>query len=222
MQIKQRGQYEMLLRVRDFITAHQHLFAESPTAQKLFASVTAAINELTAADLVKMSSSLSARADRKQKARASLEELLVKVGRLTRLLRAAGLNVPAFQVPKSRSVQTLLTAARKFAQDAAPFDADLAGHRLGSAVINETVAELEAAVSDRGMQRVDHIQARARIRERLASALVDVRRLDLIIDRELAGNQPVRESWKHLRHVLETRVAGSTAAATEEPAQPAA
>ena len=220
MHIKQRGQYEMLLRVRDFITAHQHLFAESPTAQKLFASVTAAINELTAADLVKMSSSLSARADRKQKARTSLEELLVKVSQLTRLLRAAGLNVPAFQVPKSRSVQTLLTAARKFAKDAAPFDAELAGHGLGSAAITENAAALESAVSDRGMQRVDHIQARARIRERLASALVDVRRLDLIIDRELAGNQPVRESWQQLRHVL-TRVAGSTAAAAEEPAQPA-
>ena len=222
MHIKQRGQYEMLLRVRDFIAAQQHLFAQSPTAQKLFASVNATINELTAADLVKMSSSLSARADRKQKARTALAELLLKVSQLTRLLRAGGLNVPAFQMPHSRSVQTLLTAARKFAQDAAPFDGELAGHRLGSTAINETATELEAAVSDRGMQRSDHIQARARIRELLASALVDVRRLDLIIDRELAGNQPVRESWKHLRHVLETRVAGSTAAATEEPAQPAA
>jgi hypothetical protein len=221
MRIKQRGQYEMLLRVRDFITAHQHLLAQSPTAQKLFASVNTAINDLTAADLVKMSASLSARADRKRKALTSLLDLLAKVSQLTRLLRAGGLNVPAFQVPRSRSAQTLLTAARKFAQDAAPFDAELAGHRLGSAVINETVAELEAAVSDRGMQRSDHIQARGRIRERLASALVDVRRLDLIIDRELAGNEPVRESWNQLRHVLGTRAAGSTATVAE-PAQPSA
>ena len=121
------------------------------------------------------------------------------------------MSVPVAMLMPQRLVDHI-----KFAQDAAPFDADLAGHRLGCAVINETVAELEAAVSDRGMQRSDHIQARARIRERLASALVDVRRLDLIIDRELAGNQPVRESWQQLRHVL-TRVAGRTAAA-EQPA----
>ncbi len=212
MTAKERRQYEMLLRLRDFRSSHQDLFTRSPLAQEAFESVNAAINELTATDLVKMSASASARADRKQKARQVLIEVLTKVSLLTRVLRARNQNIPALALPVSRSDQSLLTAARQFARDGAAFEAELAGHGLAPKLITDSAIALEMATSDRGMKQADHTAARARIRELLAAAFLDVRRLDLIIDSELAGNNPVREVWRQIRQVLATRGARGSGA----------
>jgi hypothetical protein len=221
MNAKQRRQYEMLLRLRDFRNAHQELFAQSPVAQEAFESVNAAITELTATDLVKMSASASARADRQKRARTTLIDVLTKVSQLVRVLQARGQSMPVFQLPASRSDQTLLSTARQFAHDGAPFEAEFAAHGVAPKLIADTATAFETAVSDRGTKRADAIAARARIRELLAAAFLDVRRLDLILDSALAGNTAIREVWKQIRHVLEARGArsGST---TDNAAQPPA
>ena len=79
MNATERRQYEMLLRLRDFSNTHSDLFASSPVAQEAFAAVNTAIDELTATDLLKLSASVQARADRKAIARRALTELLMKV-----------------------------------------------------------------------------------------------------------------------------------------------
>jgi len=205
MNAKERRQYEMLLRLRDFRNAHQELFAQSPVAQEAFGSLDSAINELTVTDLLKMSASASARTDRKKRTRQTLIEVLTKVSQLVRVLRARGKNMPAFVLPASRNDQTLLSTARQFAHDGAAFEAEFANHGVAPKLIADTAAAFEAAVSDRGMKRADAVGARARIGELLTDAFLDVRRLDLIVDSELAGNNPLREVWRQARRVEAVR-----------------
>ena len=201
----ERRQYEMLLRIRDFANTNSHVFASSPIAQEAFASVSAAVDELTATDLLKMSASASARADRKAVARKALAELLVKASQLARVLRARGQTLPSFALPASKSDQACLTAGRQFARDAAAFETDFKGHGIGSKLIADTAARFEAAVRDRGMKRADHMAARTRIHDLLTAALLDVRRLDLIVDNELAGDNVIRAVWKQARRVEDPR-----------------
>ena len=207
MNASDRRQYEMLLRLRDFSNTNSDLFASSTVAQEAFRSLGAAIDELTATDLLKVSASVSARADRKAMARKTLIEVLVKVSTLARVLRAQGQQIPAFAMPASKSDQTLLTVGRQFSRDAAPFDAEFSSHGVGPKVIAETTSAFEAATRDRGMKRADHTAAQSRIRDLLAAAMLDVRRLDLIVDNELAGdgNAPLRAVWKQVRRVESVR-----------------
>lgn len=222
MNAKQRRQYEMFLRLRRFGNDHQELFSESPVALQAFESLNAAINELTATDLMKMSASASARADRQKRTRATLIEVLTKVSQLARVLQARGQTMPVFQLPASRSDQQLLSTARQFAHDGAPFEAEFAAHGVGTKLIADTAAAFETAVSNRGTKRTDAMAARGRIRELLAAAFLDVRQLDLIVNSALAGHTAIRDVWTQIRHVLEARGARSGAAAdtTAEPPAP--
>jgi len=128
------------------------------------------------------------RETRKAAARKALGELLMNVSQLGKVLRARGRTTAPFEVPASRSDQSLLTAARQFARDAALIDEDFTSHGLAPAHIAGVAASFEEAVRDRGVSRSEHTAARTRIRELLSSAFLDVRRLDVIISAERAGN----------------------------------
>ena len=219
MNATDRRQYEMLLRLRDFSSTHRDLFAGSAVAQEAFASLTSAIDELTATDLLKVSASVSARADRKAAARKTLIEVLVKVSTLGRVLRARGQELPAFAMPASKSDQSLLTTGRQFARDAAPFDPEFSSRGIGPKVIADATDAFDAATRDRGMKRADHTAAQTRIRDLLAAAMLDVRNLDLIVDNELADHNAVRAVWKQARRVESTRASrGAATAGSESPA----
>ena len=201
MNRKHRRQYEMLLRVRDFARAHSQAFSESGAGRDTFAAVNAAVDELAATDQVKLEASFSARADRLAVARKGLTDLLLKVGQLARVLRAGGRTVPPFELPVSKSDQSLLTAARQFARDAAGLEAEFTRHGMGSAVISSVATAFETAMSDRGMKRADHVAASTRIHDLLTAALRDVRRLDLIVDNELASDNVISARWQQARRV---------------------
>ena len=79
-----------------------------------------------------------------------------------------------------------------FARDVEPLDGEFEGHGLSSKAIAAATAALEAATRDRGMNRADHVAAITKIADLLAAAMLDVRRLDLIVNNELAGNKPVK------------------------------
>ena len=214
----ERRQFEMLGRVRTYGTTHHTLFASSPVAQQTFAAVGAAIEDLAATDMKKMSASASARAGRKAAARGELIDLLQKINQLARNLRAEGRPMPPFDLPASRSALALLTAGRQFAVDAAPFEAEFSGHGMGPAHMAATTAAFEAAVNDQGMSRTEHVAAKARIHDLLTAAIRGVRRLDLIIDNDLGHDNVVQASWKQLRRLEDPR--GSRGSA--EPETPAA
>jgi hypothetical protein len=218
MNAYQRRQYEMLLRVRDFGNTNRELFSSSTVAQEAFASIGTAIDELTTTDLLKLSASVSARADRKAIARKALVDLLLKISQIVRVLEANGQTMPALELPASRSDQMLLTAARQFAQDAAPFEAVLIAHGVEPKVIPEVAARFEAATRDRGMKRADHTAAAAKIRDLVAAAILKVRRLDLIVDSELVADKGLRAAWEQARRIENPRAARRGTAGVEVPA----
>jgi hypothetical protein len=205
----------MLLRLRDFSNTNRDLFASSTAAQAAFASLSTAIDELTATDLRKVSASVSARADQKGVSRKTLIDVLTKASALARVMKAQGQPIPVFAMPASKSDQSLLTSGRQFARDAAAFDAEFSDHGVGPATIAEATASFEAAARDRGVNRADHTAAQSRIRDLLVAAMLDVRRLDLIVDKHLAGdeNGPLRNVWKQMRRIESAR--GRRAVETE-------
>lgn len=205
MTANERRQFEMLVRVRNFGNTNRPLFTASPAALETLAAVSAAIDDLTATDMRKMSASASARADHKRAARRTLIDLLQKVSQLARNLRAEGRTLPAFDLPASRSELALLTAGRQFAVDAAPFEAEFGGHGMAPRHIAATTTALETAVNDQGTSRTDHVAAKARIHDLLTAAVRGVRRLDLIVDNDLGHDNVVQAQWTQLRRLEDPR-----------------
>ena len=217
MRIRQRRQYEMLLRVRDFGQTHGHVFRATGMAPELFRSIDAAVDELAATAVAKASAAVSSRADEKRRARQDLAGLLVKASQLARVLRARGRTVPAFMLPASKCDLEVLTVARHFARDAAAFEADFSGHGMSATMIAGAAAAFARAISERGAGRADHTAALVRIKELLAGALLDVRRLDLIVANELARDTVVTAVWKQARRVGAVRTARADATSVSEP-----
>jgi len=202
MKDRERRKYEMLLRIRDFGNMNREVLAGLPPAgPTAFESVNAAVNALTATDVMKLSARMAARADRKANARNALIKLLVRTSQLARVLRARGYVLPVFEIPRSSSDQGWLTRARQFARDAEPFDAEFDGHGVGPKTIATVADAFEKATRDREMKRADHIEARMRIRHLLRSALLDVRRLDLMVQRQFARDTVIRTVWTQVRRV---------------------
>jgi hypothetical protein len=219
----ERRKYEMLVRVRNFGETNRALFESSPVAQQTFLVVGAAIDDLGAADMRKMAASASARADRRETARKALRELLQNVAQLARTLRAEGRTLPAFDLPRSKSAVTLLTAGRQFAVDVKPFDADFAGHGMGAAQIASTTSAFEQAMNTQGTSRGEHVAARAHIRGSVAAAIRSVRRLDLIVANDLRDNHVIQAliqaQWKQLRRLEDPRTSrGDSGGDIESPA----
>lgn len=96
MHDRQRRQFEMLVRVRQFGDANARLFAALPVARQTFAEVRAATESLLATNMKKMSASTAARADRRTDARDALIATLRRVLRLVKNLRAEGRDIRGF------------------------------------------------------------------------------------------------------------------------------
>jgi len=205
MKDTERRQYDMLMRVRDFGNAHRGIFAGLPAARDAFQAVDAAVNELAAADLLKVSARAAARADRKKVARRRLIRLLVRVSQLARLLRARGRALPPFAMPRSSTDEGFLTLARQFARDAASLDVEFSGHGLGAHVIRRAAGAFESSVRDCVMNQANVIAARTRIHDLVRSARLEVRRLDLIVGSGLAPDNAIRAVWQQARRVERRR-----------------
>ena len=206
MKHKERRQYEMLLRIRDFGHAYGDAFARSPAAREAFAAVGTAANDLAAADLLKLSARVEGRADRKAAARKALITRLVRVCQLARVLRAREHALPAFTMPRSSTDQGWVTLARQFVRFAAAFEPEFSRHGVDLAGVERAIAAFETTTRDRAMKQADHTEARTRIHDLIASALLDARRLDLIVDHVLAGDSATRAVWKQVRHVERSRM----------------
>jgi hypothetical protein len=199
MNDRQRRQFEMLVRVREFGESNAPLFAALPVAQQTFAAVSAATASLLAINMKKMSASTAARADRRTDARDALLTLLQQVVRLAKNLRAEGRAIGGISPPVSRSDVSLIIAGRHCAECAAAAEPEFSGHGLSPAHILAVTEAFELAVQQQDRSRSAHIAAKAEMRELIASALRAVRRLDLIVETTFAHD--VAAQWAQARHV---------------------
>jgi hypothetical protein len=200
----ERRQFEMLVRVRSFGQAHAALFA-TPVAQETLAAVSKAIDDLTVADMGKVSAAAAARANRRAVARRALMDLLRNMNRLARNLSAEGTDVPRLAPMASRSDQALLTMGRLYAEESVAFEAMFSGHGMSPARIAAVTAAFEAAIREQSNSRSNHVASAARIHGLLGAAIRGARRLDLIIDNHLDHENELGAEWKQLRRIEPAR-----------------
>lgn len=224
MNVIERRQYDMLVRVRAFGDGYGHLFPASSVAPRNFAAVAAAVAELDAQELAHMAASVSARARRKTLARDALLARLQAICQTARVLAAdaPGLDLQ-FQLPNPATDQMLLTAGRKFARDAEPLSSRFVAHGMPAtcvADLNALVDSFDGALRDRGLGREARRAARAHTKAALSSGLAAVRSLDAIVTNHLRDDAVTRTVWKRDRQIVYRERAKRTDAAPA-PAAPA-
>lgn len=213
--------YEMLVRVTGFADAHGHLVPESSLARQAFTVVSTAVRQLDLDRLREIAASVTAGAHRKEVAREALGDRLVRISQTARVLaeETPGLE-QRFEVPATKTDQALLTAARRFHEEAAPYDAQFISHGTPATFLADLAGladAFEAALRERGMSRDEQVAARARIKSSLAAAMSAVRKLDVIVANHLAADPVTQAVWKRDRRV----VYPSRAANVPETAAPA-
>jgi hypothetical protein len=123
--------YGMLGRVRDFGQAHRDLFPESSVGGQAFATVAAAVAELSEHAVAKLS---SAREGIRAKTEAR-HGLIDRLEAIARTARAIAVDRPgfddSFRLPRQHSDEALVTIARVFIQDAEATKDQFVAHGLG-------------------------------------------------------------------------------------------
>ena len=122
--------YAMLARVRDFGQAHRDLFPESSVGGQAFATVAAAVAELSEHAVAKMSSAREGIRAMKD-ARHWLVDRLEAIARTARAIAAdrPGFD-DSFRLPRQYSNAALATIARVFIQDAEATKDQFVAHGL--------------------------------------------------------------------------------------------
>src|SRR5688572_12532925 len=121
MKDRQLRQYQMLLRLRDFGTAHANRFAEGTLAADAFGSIGNAVTQLNTYAVDRLGVKRQS-AKARNAARAALVNMMDAISRTARGLQEQEPGFPnSFLMPEQRSAQALLTAARLFARDVEPF-----------------------------------------------------------------------------------------------------
>ena len=198
---------EMLVRVRDFGAAHRDLFPASTLGGKMFAAVGSAVAALSQQAASQMSGRGTARGGSSSKAvaRAALREHLQAISRTA---RALALDNPGlddkFRVPQTSGHQALLSAARAFADDAAPLSKAFIAHDMPTTFLtqlNADLQEFEQAIRKHAVGKDTHIAARAGIETAMEAGLTAVQRLDAIVANRLRDDPTTVAVWDSVRHV---------------------
>ena len=228
MNIIERRQYEMLVRVRDFGDNHGQLFPGSSVAREGFTAVAAAIQELDTQDLRHLAASASALLAQKTRTRDALHARLQAIGQTARVLAedAPGLD-EQFPMPAGLSDQSLLTTGRKFARDVEPFTSQFIAHGMPVtfvADLNALVDGFDRAVRDRGLGRETRHAARASTKAAFSSGLAAVRRLNAVVINHLCDDEVTTTVWEQARRGVypeRSRRTGATPAPAAAGAAPA-
>jgi hypothetical protein len=225
MNAKERRQYDMLVRVRDFGDGYGHLFPPSSVARQNFATVAAAVKELDAQELSHMAASVSARADRKIKAREALLARLQAISQTARVLAGEAPELDQeLRVPSPITDQMVLTAGRKFARDAGRFSSLFLAHGMPETFVADLealVESFERALRDRGLGREARRAARASTNQALSAGLAAVRSLDAIVTNHLRDDAVTSTVWERDRRVVyPPRPKGANAAPDPAPELP--
>ena len=206
--------YAMLARVRDFGQAHRDLFPESSVGGQAFATVAAAVAELSEHAVAKMS---SAREGIRAKTEAR-HGLIDRLEAIARTAHAIAVDRPgfddSFKLPRQHSDEALVTIARVFIQDAEATKGQFVAHGLADtflAELQKLLEKFEQAARDREAGRSARIAAHAGIERALLAGLAAVRKLDVIVANQLQHDSTVLAVWEGERRLDSTRRPKATA-----------
>lgn len=201
---QERLQYEMLLRVRDFGTAHRQQFPDETMGGKAFRAVSDALPRIQAHATTKV---LTAEEGTKAKAaaRETMVAQMMAIARTARLMakRAPGSDA-VFHVPDQGPDTALLTAARAFireGQKAIDRFVLLGLPKTFVANLQEATDAFEQAVHGRRVGRSGLAAAQAGIKTALAEAMDAVHTLDVVVSNTLENDPVTLAVWKRDRRV---------------------
>jgi hypothetical protein len=196
--------YAMLARVRDFGQAHRDLFPESSVGGQAFATVAAAVAELSDHAVAKMS---SAREGIRAKTEAR-HGLIERLEAIVRTARAIAVDRPgfddSFRLPRQHSDEALVTIARVFVQDAEATKDQFVAHGLADtflAELQKLLEKFEQAARDREAGRSARIAAHAGIERALLAGLAAVRKLDVVVANQLQHDLAALAVWEGERRL---------------------
>ncbi len=196
--------YAMLARVRDFGQAHRDLFPDSSVGGQAFATVAAAVTELSEHAVTKLSSAREGVRAMKD-ARHRLIDRLEAIARTARAIAAdrPGFD-DSFRLPRQYSNEALVTIARVFIQDAEATKDQFIAHGLADTFVAELqklLGTFEQAARDREAGRSTRIAAHAGIEKALLAGLTAVRKLDVIVANQLQHDSAALAVWEGERRL---------------------
>lgn len=199
--------YEMFLRVREFGSTNATQFPATSLGGELLARLNATIKELDTHSSDQSSGKRTAQegAGSKAATRAELREDMERIGRTARsmAMTTPGLE-DKFRAPRSVSDQTLLAAARSFATDAQPLQAEFIRRGLQADFLDDLEADItafETAINHKIQGTEKHVSAAAAIDDAIESGVNTVRELDPIMRNMFADDAAKLAAWLSASHV---------------------
>jgi hypothetical protein len=170
-----------------------------------FAAVAAALDQLSGHAVSKMSTEGEVR-DSRGAARAALGKRLIDISRAAAVIadEAPGFDKPFYLSKKRQPDQALVTAGRLFIQHAEAGKSRFVELGMAESCVTELTSLVDAfeqAIQGREAGRDGQTAARAGITSALASGLAAVRRLDVIVGIQFAGDPVVMAVWERDRKV---------------------
>ena len=196
--------YEMLVRVRDFGTAHADLFPKPSVAHDAFTTVAETVEQLTAHTVSKLSTAQGTA--NKAKARAALLDLALKVAQTGRVIAGHTPDTEEkFALSTEPTDQELLMRARVIAGAAEPMK-DLFIARLLPKTflvdLGAAIEAFEAAIRQRRAGKDQRKAASTHIEQALAAGDDAARALDAMVRNRLGDDAATMEAWWQNRRVM--------------------
>jgi hypothetical protein len=206
MQDTEIRRLEMFTRVRDFGASNSVAFQSSVAAKDRFATINSIVNELSAHAMKKDASDNASK--RGSTARAILrDELREDMMAISRTARVMKINEAQFEdkfrMPPRTTDQALLTAARNFAAETAPFSSDFTGYDLSADFLeefNNTIKLFEKAIVDQNLGVENRVIASAAIDDTIERGMETVRELDAIVRNRFKNDSTILAAWARAKH----------------------
>jgi hypothetical protein len=193
--------YEMFLRVRQHGTDEAASLASNAFVTSLFGNLSQVITELETNTGAQSSGLTTARQSTRSKAVAR-DELERSLKAISRTARSISQSVPGmeqkFRFSRDLKDQDLLTAARMFASDALPLEAEFVKRGLPADFLddlNEDITAFEETLTRRTQGTTTHINATATIDDLIERGMNKVRELDPVMRNLYAANTGKLAAW---------------------------
>lgn len=199
--------YEMLVRLNTFGTVHADLFPATSGGGKLFAALGATVNNLESHAIAQAAGKNTARQGTSTKNAAGdrVRELLATLTGTAKIVTA---STPGFEekfrLPRSRSDQRLVAAARAVVQEATPFADAIVAHNLPSTFLSDVTAAIDAfesAIQAHATAKESRASARAAISEGLVIGFTIAEQLDTVVANRCGSDAATMAEWNAARHV---------------------
>lgn len=216
----QGRKYEMLVRVRNFGAAHRDEFPDGSEGAKAFAAVAAAVTDVEAHAVAR----LTMRREGSAAKQAAKRALAAQIAAIARSARVLAVSVPGadakFPRPARNSDVAVLTSGRLFLQEIVAVQDAFVRCGLAATFVEDlrrAVATFEQAIDGRTAGKTGAAVSRVAIPAALKRGLAAVLSLDVLVRNVLGTDRKAMAAWKRVRHV-EFPVHASSPAIAAAPA----